>query len=1219
MNMKQLFKNLSLEKVVKYTFSETYLTCKLAWRNVTRSKYRSFLLILGILFTVALETGIVISVDTLYDDFLLDHRNQNYTDITVTPVTEWKNIDELRSLAKNIEKVSNVYKASPVYYISISQFLSGEQANILLFAVDSSKHPDMSSINIIDGKKKISGSEVIISEGIAQQGFSVGQYFDVADFIPPEYGIDNFYVEIAGIMSDEPSFANKVGFLFILCDIDSIVTRIPQEVQSSLLIGEVDIQVSNFLTLKYTSIEIEDLLGIQYNVFVQKSISEIEATGIRAYQTAMNLVILASFVVEFLFITNVLAIAIRDRSKEIGVLRAIGSRSRQLIQTIATEIMIYSIIGCTLGVILGMVFSNLLVELIDTQYTGIDFQEFSIRSSSIFATYLSGIIVALISGLYPIFLALTMQIVQNIHSQMRISRKSQIISNWKSLTVVGILLSLVGFSLQLFIGPSRFLDFNLLSIHFLVVLMIFFGTVLVEAGILIFLPKAGMRVLTWFDLVTRTISMRNINREFQKSLFTILTAGMALTFIIVVGLTSAAVISSVPSYFQDQWGGIDVVCQTSDFAPKSLYFADILEGTSYISKSSYIQEKRTVINNSFNTYIFGVDPLRYVSFSEPVILSESGQSPAILLSQNDTVNCLMSDLLYDKLRVPMGSNITLLTLDNRTINIKIAAIIKSNVFLGNGEYLYINSLRFQEFYNTTFARWFVCSTDADIYVTQFFLQTHFTDLNDVIVIDFYMEAIENSLKFQSFVFQILFVESFILAAIAQFVCILVSTLRMEREMGIMRSMGLTREGVLKIFMCESTALGLSALLIGSIDGLIGSILLSWYISLSIPVSLNFFTYIERVIFWVLISFVITLGSTIIPSWRSSTKNVVDTISGRPRSKKFDDIPIGDSGMVDFPFWDSSAVSFDVKKSRESELKQKYTTDSSYFGTDSFFSFVRKNRTKIQITFLVLLAITVLNYIFDPKIIVRGLNPLDIYWRMPFKFLSTIFYVNPMDYFLNINPFLFIVVLSMLGSVAYYLYHGHVPNRLIINLIKNLFYGLSGLFFMVFIFLIDFFVFLILPGVLVQELKMYYSPPALLLFSLTVFLIFIGVYFYFLQYTWVFLIYRGIYPSTSLKKQLLLTKQITSTGRFGFYALLLTHMSLQTILTFLLVKFESSEFIEFEGLLTNYSTLGLDPVAFVILSCFEVFFLLLLIIYQIRQIQKFNRISMCTRLVWKVNN
>ena len=128
-----------------------------------------------------------------------------------------------------------------------------------------------------------------------------------------------------------------------------------------MLSSEIDIEVTNLLNVKRTSENIKDAVGISYFVFTEKDISEIEANAIQAYQTAMNLVILASFVVEFLFITNVLTISIRDRSKEFGILRAVGTGSYQLIESVAAEILIYSIIGCTIGLVVGIGFSNLLV------------------------------------------------------------------------------------------------------------------------------------------------------------------------------------------------------------------------------------------------------------------------------------------------------------------------------------------------------------------------------------------------------------------------------------------------------------------------------------------------------------------------------------------------------------------------------------------------------------------------------------------------------------------------------------------------------------------------------------------------------------------------------------------------------------------------------------------------------------------------------------------
>ena len=410
----------SLQENLRQRKTAMKLSWSLAKRNVSRSKYRSVLLILGIILTIALETGIVISVDTLYDDFIFDSRNQNFTDITIHP-TNWQNISTLRETSRTARAISGVSKASPVYYASVNQFLDQPiSADIYIYGIDSATHPDHSSINITEGKRNVIDQTIVISESIRDStGVKVGDSLDLAS---SGYFFESQIVTVGGIMADEPFFGNKIGFLFILVDIDTLYEIVPESQRSVVLSGEVDCKVSNLVNIRKTTELIKDELGMDYYVFAEKDISDIEATGIRAYQTAMNLVILASFVVEFLFITNVLTISIRERSREFGILRAVGSGSYQLIESVAFEIIIYSTIGCTIGVGLGIVFSTFLVELMDIFYVTLEIKGLSIHFSSISATYLSGIAVALISGLYPIFLAISMPVVQNIHSRMRSGR-----------------------------------------------------------------------------------------------------------------------------------------------------------------------------------------------------------------------------------------------------------------------------------------------------------------------------------------------------------------------------------------------------------------------------------------------------------------------------------------------------------------------------------------------------------------------------------------------------------------------------------------------------------------------------------------------------------------------------------------------------------------------------------------------------------------------------
>ncbi len=836
------------------------------------------------MFTIALETGIIVTVDTIYEDFYFDNRNQNYTDITVNP-KNWVRLSDLRELAESIETIPGVQRASESFYVSteIIQNETGVTPNILIYGVNFQEHTDIRILNMTEGSSNIvDKSTILISQSVKNyfKGIKVGERLILEK--RPDIGFTGVGLFVGGVFSEPAFFANKEGFAYILVDIETLLSLFDENYHSTSLNSEIDVTVDNLLEVKGISEDIQDKIGPEYYVFAEKDISDLQALGINAYSVAMNLVILASLLVEFLFINNILTISVRERSKEYGILRTVGISSKQLIFLIFTEVLIYSIIGGILGILLGIGFSDLLVSLVDQFYTSLEFQTIHVNLSSLITIYFSGISVALLSALFPLLLVLKVPVVQNIHSRSRVAKNSKIFGFWKYTVILGVILAITGYILSFFIGPAHFLQFSLFSWHFAIIILIFLGTLLVEAGLLVFLPSIGEKILVLFNIVSRQISMKNLTREFQRALFTVLTSSVALTFIIFVGIVSSAVIASVPQFYENQWGNIDLVAEATD-PGTPINFTETLLANERIRSVAYIQELRTEIGNTHG-YVYGVEPLQYTLFAETVFDSISDQPENLLLSENTTmINCLVSDDLYQTLgNVSLGSSVPVKTTTNKTVDMRIVAIIKSNAFLGNGKYLYINSMHFQTIFDSNLAKLFICDVieEYSIYETQLNLTlSHPHILKDVIGIDHFRKVIENSLIFQANLFQILFVESFILAGIAQFVGILISTLQMEREMGIMRSMGLSKWGVLNIFLTESSALGLASLIFGFINGIFGAILLLWYISQSIPI--KFWFPLGHVILWLVISLFLTITSTIIPAYRSSQKEVVATISARP--------------------------------------------------------------------------------------------------------------------------------------------------------------------------------------------------------------------------------------------------------------------------------------------------------------------------------------------------
>ncbi|MHA2217984.1 MAG: ABC transporter permease, partial [Candidatus Hodarchaeales archaeon] len=80
-------------------------------RNFTRNKWRTFLIILGIAISVGIETGIAVSVDSLYNDFIENHRGNNFTDITIHSNRN-STLEEMRELEQTVKNIDGVMISS---------------------------------------------------------------------------------------------------------------------------------------------------------------------------------------------------------------------------------------------------------------------------------------------------------------------------------------------------------------------------------------------------------------------------------------------------------------------------------------------------------------------------------------------------------------------------------------------------------------------------------------------------------------------------------------------------------------------------------------------------------------------------------------------------------------------------------------------------------------------------------------------------------------------------------------------------------------------------------------------------------------------------------------------------------------------------------------------------------------------------------------------------
>jgi putative ABC transport system permease protein len=95
-------------------------------------------------------------------------------------------------------------------------------------------------------------------------------------------------------------------------------------------------------------------------------------------------------------IVNTLMLSVHERTREIGMLRAIGITRRQLRRTIRFESAITSVIGCLLGLVVGLVFGWIVTTGLSSE--GLTFQ---VPWGTLILCLIVAAIVGVLAGVWP--------------------------------------------------------------------------------------------------------------------------------------------------------------------------------------------------------------------------------------------------------------------------------------------------------------------------------------------------------------------------------------------------------------------------------------------------------------------------------------------------------------------------------------------------------------------------------------------------------------------------------------------------------------------------------------------------------------------------------------------------------------------------------------------------------------------------------------------------
>ena len=119
-----------------------------------------------------------------------------------------------------------------------------------------------------------------------------------------------------------------------------------------------------------------------------------QISGLNSILNILYVLLALSVIVSLFGIVNTLVLTVFERTREIGMLRAIGMTRRQVRRMIRHESVITALIGGVLGIVLGIVLGGLLVYRVD-------FIQFSLPVDSLIVFAIAAIVVGILAAIFP--------------------------------------------------------------------------------------------------------------------------------------------------------------------------------------------------------------------------------------------------------------------------------------------------------------------------------------------------------------------------------------------------------------------------------------------------------------------------------------------------------------------------------------------------------------------------------------------------------------------------------------------------------------------------------------------------------------------------------------------------------------------------------------------------------------------------------------------------
>lgn len=385
-----------------------YQSFKMAFKQLLSNKLRTMLTMLGIIIGVCSVTMLVSVANGMQQSITDEMSGLGSSLVTVNIMPSEDSTKFTVEDSNSLKDIDGIKSIAPITTGNILASINGEKESVKAIATTQS-YQEIKNMEISKGRF-ILDIDVDYSSKVVVLGSEIANtLFGLNESVGKTINLNGIPFKVVGVLDSQGENAVDTYDNSVVLPLTSGQRLVQNTSISSVYISsessdKIDYIVNNLEEKLYNIFKDED----SYSVFNQQEIIE----SMESMQNTMNIVLGAiasiSLVVGGIGIMNIMLVSVSERTKEIGIRKALGAKRKTILIQFLIESVVVSLLGGIIGAVIGIIGSNVMYSAMNI--------EPSISWNVVISSLGFSIIVGVVFGILPANKASKLQPIQALRN-----------------------------------------------------------------------------------------------------------------------------------------------------------------------------------------------------------------------------------------------------------------------------------------------------------------------------------------------------------------------------------------------------------------------------------------------------------------------------------------------------------------------------------------------------------------------------------------------------------------------------------------------------------------------------------------------------------------------------------------------------------------------------------------------------------------------------------